>query len=353
MARVTLAPGGEEFQVGPDEDILTAALRNGINLQYGCRHGNCSSCKHWLVDGDVDDSAASVYAISRDEREKGAILLCCTFACSDLVVEIHQHDGAKTLPPMTPPSRRQAKVLEQRARTPNLIELRVELDEPLSFRAGQYAEFTLDTGERRSYSLVNPPSSGRELTFCIKRVQDGVFSKVLDEIRPGSILHLEAPFGTMFLRDTGRPVIAVGIGSGIAPILSILTDAAEQNRDVPFRFYYGARFARDLVYLDEIAQISARLKDFRFIPCLSQESPDTVPNSRSGRVTRAIAEDIRDASPYDAYLCGAPDMCNDVSRLLEAKGLPEASIHADKFYPAVESIPACDEAQPKLLNPFN
>ncbi|GJO01238.1 methane monooxygenase component C [Mycobacterium marinum] len=338
MARVTLEPGAEEFLVGPDEDILSAALRSGINLQYGCRHGNCSSCKHWLIDGDVDDSAASVYAIPRDERENGAILLCCTFARSDLVIEIHQNDGAEALPPMTPPSRRRAKVLGLRTRTSNLIELRVELDDPLSFRAGQYAEFTLDSGERRSYSLVSPPSSARELTFCIKRVPNGLFNKVLDRIEPGSTLHLEAPFGTMFLRDTEHPVIAVATGSGIAPLLSMLTDAAEQNPDVPFRFYYGARFIRDLVYLDEIAALSTRLKDFRFIPCLSQQAPDPVPNGRSGRVTRAIATDIRDASPYDAYLCGAPEMCNDVGRLLEAKGLPEARIHADRFYPAVESI---------------
>ncbi|MCV7112298.1 oxidoreductase, partial [Mycolicibacterium setense] len=144
----------------------------------------------------------------------GAILLCCTFARSDLVIEIHQNDGAEALPPMTPPSRRRAKVLGLRTRTSNLIELRVELDDPLSFRAGQYAEFTLDSGERRSYSLVNPPSSARELTFCIKRVPNGLFNKVLDRIEPGSTLHLEAPFGTMFLRDTEHPVIAVATGSG-------------------------------------------------------------------------------------------------------------------------------------------
>jgi len=340
MARVTMVPTGEEFPVGENEDILTAALHHGINLQYGCRHGNCSSCKHWLIDGDVDDSAASVYAIPRNEREDGAILLCCTFAESDLVIEIHQHEGAEALPPMTPPGPRRATVLELHSRTPDLVELRVALDEPLSFRAGQYAEFTLDTGERRSYSLLNPPSSGSELTFCIKRVQNGVFATVLDRLEPGSRLHLEAPFGTMFLRETGRPVIAVGIGSGIAPLLSILSDAADQNSEVPIRFYYGARTNNDLVYLDKLAELSTRLKDFQFIPCLSQGTPDTVPpNGRTGRVTRAIAEDIRDASPYDAYLCGAPEMCDAVGRLLEAKGLPEARIHADKFYSAVESAP--------------
>ncbi|MCI4676176.1 2Fe-2S iron-sulfur cluster-binding protein [Candidatus Mycolicibacterium alkanivorans] len=340
MARVTLVPTGEEFPVGEGEDILTAALHHGVNLQYGCRHGNCSSCKHWLLEGDVDDSAASVYAIPRDEREDGAILLCCTFAKSDLVIEIDQHGGVETLPPMTPPSPRRATVLGLRSLTPGLVELRVALDEPLSFRAGQYAEFTLDGGERRSYSLLSPPSSGSELTFCVKRVPNGVFSAVLDGLELGSELHLEAPFGTMFLRESGRPVIAVGIGSGIAPLLSMLSDAADQNCEVPIRFYYGARSSGDLVYVEELAELATRLKDFQFIPCLSQGTAEALPpNGRTGRVTRAIAEDIRDASLYDAYLCGAPEMCDAVGRLLEAKGLPGARIHADKFYPAVESAP--------------
>lgn len=340
MARVTLKPTGQEFSVGENEDILTAALHHGINLQYGCRHGNCSSCKHWLLDGEVNDSAASVYAIPRNEREDGAILLCCTYAESDLVIEIDQHDGVEALPAMTPPSPRQATVLGLHSRTPDLVELRVALDAPLSFRAGQYAEFTLDSGQRRSYSLLSPPSSESELTFCIKRVQNGVFANVLDRLQPGSPLQLEAPFGTMFLRESSRPVIAVGVGSGIAPLLSMLSDAAEQNCEAPIRFYYGARTTRDLVYLDLLADLSTRLKDFQFIPCLSQGTNDSLaPNARSGRVTRAIAEDIRDASPYDAYLCGAPEMCDAVGRLLEAKGLPEARIHADKFYSAVESAP--------------
>ncbi|MGZ4586633.1 MAG: 2Fe-2S iron-sulfur cluster-binding protein [Mycobacteriaceae bacterium] len=343
MARVTLMPTGDEFFVSEDEDILTAVLHQGINLQYGCRHGNCSSCKHWLIDGDVDDSAASVYAIPRSEREDGAILLCCTYARSDLVIEINQHDGVEELPPMALPGPRMATVLKVSPLTPLLVELRVAIDQPLSFRAGQYAEFTVaNSGERRSYSFVNPPRSSQELVFCIKRISDGVFGGVLDRLVPGSRLNLEAPFGTMFLRETGRPVLAVGIGSGIAPILSILSDAADQGVDVPIRFYYGARTAGDLVYLDEIADLSARLHDFQFIPCLSQTSSDAPPDSRAGRVTRAIAEDIRDASAWDAYLCGAPEMCDAVGRLLEAKGMPEARIHADRFYPAVESaqVPA-------------
>jgi ferredoxin-NADP reductase/ferredoxin len=338
---VTLVPTGQRFPVGEGEDILTAALRSGIHLRYGCRHGNCSSCKHWLVDGDVDDDAASVYAIPRDEREAGAILLCCTYAESDLVVEIDQHDGVEELPPMEPPAPRRATVLGVRPLGADLVELRVEVERAFPFLAGQYVEITVGgTRERRSFSLVNPPGPGRELVFCIRRIPGGLFDGMLDGLRPGDPLDLEAPFGTMFLRDTGRPVLMAAIGSGIAPILSILADAAARGVDVPIRFYYGARTAADLVHLDEIGDLAKRLPGLTFVPCLSQGQPGDVAGGRAGRVTRVIAEDVRDASPFDAYLCGAPPMCDAVGRLLEAKGLPEARVHADRFYPAVEQAPA-------------
>ncbi|MDP7704825.1 2Fe-2S iron-sulfur cluster-binding protein [Mycobacterium sp. TY815] len=336
---MTLEPTGVEFPVKAHEDILSAALRHGINLQYGCRHGKCSSCKHWLVDGDVDDSAASVYAIPRDERQDGAILLCCTRAKSDLVIEIDNYDDLEQLPELEPPSTRSAVVLSRRSLNPKLDELRVQLDHPLSFRAGQYAEFTVNAaGERRSYSMLSPPSLAGELTFCITRIDGGLFSGRLDELTAGTELELEAPFGTMFLRDTNRPVIAAAVGSGISPILSMLAEAAERAVAVPIRFYYGAATADDLVYLDTIEELARRLPDFTFIPCLTRGDTDGVPRARPGRVTLVIAADIADASGYDAYLCGMPQMCDTVGQLLELKGLPNNRIHADKFYSAVDSI---------------
>jgi ferredoxin-NADP reductase len=121
--------------------------------------------------------------------------------------------------------------------------------------------------------------------------------------------------------------------------MSILTDAAERGVSFPIRFYYGVRTAADLPYLEEIATLSKRLPDFEFFPCLSGEPPGPQSGGRLRRVTLAIAEDIKDATAYDAYLCGAPEMCDAVGRLLEAKGLPGGRIHADRFYPA---IPAPD-----------
>ncbi|GAB3231009.1 2Fe-2S iron-sulfur cluster-binding protein [Mycolicibacterium hippocampi] len=332
--KVIFKPTGDEFAISADEDILTAALRHGINLQYGCRHGNCSSCKHWLLEGDVDDSAASVYAIPRDEREDGAILLCCSYPRTDLLIEIDQHEGSEELPPMEPPARRVATVTGVRPLTKSLVELRVRLDRTLSFRAGQYAEFLIPgTSERRSFSLASAPSEELDCLFCIKRVDGGAFGTLLQTLRPGDSLDIEAPFGAMFYRDTGRPVLIVATGSGIAPIMSILNDIA--GAEVPIRFYYGIRCADDLIYQDALNGLAERFSDFEFIPCVSRGSGEGINGARLGRVNRVIAEDIRDASAYDAYLCGPPAMCDAVRLLLEVKGLPDRRIHADRFFPAI------------------
>ncbi|WP_156296914.1 2Fe-2S iron-sulfur cluster-binding protein [Mycobacterium paragordonae] len=341
MPTVRLEPSGIEFPVSVDEDILTAALRHRVALRYGCRQGKCSSCKQWLVEGDADDSRASVYAMLREERENGAILLCCAQPRTDLVIQIDRAGKEEELPSLEPPAKYTAVVVEQRSLTATLIELRLQLDRPMMFRAGQYTELLLaESGLRRTYSIVNPPSAGAELTFCIKRVPDGMFSGRLSDLAPGAPMQLEGPFGTLFLRETSRPVIAVAIGSGIAPILSMLTDAAERSFDYPIRFYYGAAHADDLVYLNRLSRLQERLTDFQFIPCLSRGDAHGVANGRQGQVARVIAADLRDASNCDAYLCGAPSMCDTVAELLEWKGLPANRIHTDRFYAAAERFPA-------------
>lgn len=333
MPTVRLEPSGAEFHVDTGEDILTAALRHRISIRYGCRRGKCSSCKHWLVDGDVEDSGASVYALTRADRVDGAILLCCTQALSDLIIELDNDAEAEELPPLEPPSSYTGTIVEQRCLTEKLTEVRVRLDRSLRFRAGQYAELSFaHPGKSRPYSILNAPVSDLELTFCIKRVPGGAFSGRLSELTPGTTFNVQGPFGTMFLRESGRPVIAAATGSGIAPILSILCDAASSGINVAIRFYYGAVSAANLIYLDLLDELAQQLPHFQFIPCVSRGEPAEVSNARYGSITRVIASDISEASAYDAYLCGAPDMCDTVGELLELKGIPANRVYTDAFY---------------------
>src|SRR4051812_35997309 len=175
---VRLLPGDRVFLVEPGEDVLTAGLRQGVDLRYGCRHGKCTSCKYVVVEGDVVHVGASPYAFSEREREEGGVLLCSTFARSPLVItpfgEPPPADGV-----LIPPEERRARVVSLAGASSDLVELRLRPETPLDYRPGQYVEIALPgTGERRSYAMTGPPDPSGTLSFLV----DAGHRRVLDAL---------------------------------------------------------------------------------------------------------------------------------------------------------------------------
>jgi NAD(P)H-flavin reductase/ferredoxin len=336
--RVRLEPSGTSFEVAPDEALLNAALRQGIPLRYGCRHGNCSSCKYLVTEGEVDFGRASPYSLSEREREEGWALLCCARALSDLVIQV-QDDPADRLRPVVPPAEFAATVSANDRVTRSLHRLSLRLDRPFVFYPGQFLEVEVpgQAGEWRSYSMASSPSRGDQVDLVILRIPGGMFSSRLDDLRPGSPLRVRGPYGTSYLRDGEEPILLVAGGSGIAPMMSILEFAAEQSDPRPITFFYGARTAADLPFRDEIVELQRRSRELRFRPALSEPTPDCRWEGPVGMIAQVIQRDLADASPYDAYICGPPPMCDTVSVILAAKGLPEGHAFLDRFFSAVET----------------
>ncbi|MEQ8232959.1 MAG: 2Fe-2S iron-sulfur cluster-binding protein [Gammaproteobacteria bacterium] len=333
---VELAPGGEIFEVAEGETILDGALRAGIELQYGCRQGRCSTCKYLVEDGEVDFGSASVYSLPDNERDDGWALLCCATPETDLLIRDNRRHDERARPLLTP-AETSASVVACSALTSELWELRVALANPLDFYAGQYAELTLDAGGtpvRRSYSMACAPAEGAELAFVLKRIEGGAFSSRVTALPAGATLALRGPFGSSYLREGERPVLLVAIGSGIAPILAMLRDAAARGDRRHFSFFYGARRPADLPYVDELTALGNQLGSLRYVPTLDGLAEDDDWSGSTGTVTQAIQREIDSAEDFDAYLCGAPEMCETVGRLLLAKGLPEHQLFFDRFFAA-------------------
>ncbi len=332
--RVRVEPGGATFSVRPGETVLDAALREGVPLRYGCRQGSCSSCKYFLSQGDVDFGRASTFALSREEREEGFALLCCAVPLEDLEIEAEEGDDARSLPVLTP-TETMTRVASVEARTETLWRLSLEPDQPIAFYPGQYVELGVPGAASawRAYSIANPPSDEGRLDFLMKRLPNGAFSGQLDRLSAGAEIPLRGPFGQSYLREGDRSVLLVGVGSGLAPLLSILADAAEREDRRSFTLFYGARTRADLPYEAELADFGRRI-DLDYRPCLSQPTEACGWDGIVGRVTQAIQRELPDASALDAYLCGAPAMCDDVTRLLEAKGIGDGCVFCDPFHPA-------------------
>lgn len=332
--RVAVLPGPDEFWVGRDEDLLTGALRRGVRAAYGCRHGNCGTCKHLLVDGDVREGDISPYVLTAEERDRGAILLCSTFARSDLVVgRLGREGGDDDDGEFIPPQRLSATITAVAALSPALLELRLRPARPLVFWAGQYVELWIPgTNQRRSLSIASPPSSAEELTVVLRRRGGGMFSRLADRLRAGDVLDIEGPFGHLRFVDSGRPVIMVALGHGIAPLLSILSDAAEQNLPTLISLYYGGSPA-ERPFADRLAQLARLLPGFEVVEPAGTGNGDRA--GQLGLLTKLVAGGLADASGYDAYLSGSPAMCDALAMLLAAKGLPDHRIRSEKFYPAI------------------
>lgn len=331
--QVELAPGGETFDVFDHETILDAALRQGINLQYGCRHGNCSTCKYRIEDGEVDFGHASAYSLPDRERDDGLALLCCAKPLTDLLIRDNRQPDARARP-VRRPLEQAGTVLASARLTDELWELRVDLPAPMPFYAGQFAELGLEVDADvvwRSYSMASPPSSAQHLSFILKRIAGGAFSGAIDQLAVGTPIAVRGPFGSSYLRDGERPILMCAIGSGLSPVLSMLRDAAERRDTRAFSLFYGARRPTDLPYAEEMAKLGAQL-NLRYVATLDGLQAEDDWSGAVGTVTQAIQREIDNARGFDAYLCGAPPMCDTVGRLLLAKGLPEQQLFFDRFF---------------------
>jgi propane monooxygenase reductase subunit len=342
--KVTLVPVGIELDVEEDETILNAAFRQGVMLMHGCKEGQCSACKSYLLDGETDMDRYSTFALADYEREEGYVLLCRLHAYSDLVIELVNYDE-EVLRSGLPIRDVLAEVRLIETLTADVRRLVLGLVEPttLAFQAGQYVDLTIPgTDHTRSFSMANTPSAGGILEFIIKMYPGGRFSSLLGgALGVGDRLQLRGPYGTCTLRSSSeRDLVMVGGGAGMAPLLSLLRALAECGSGRQVHFYYGARARSDLFLLDDLAEIGRRLPGFRFLPALSEPGVDDDWDGEVGMVTDVLERHEGDLRQLEAYLCGPPPMIDAALSVLETKGMEGSRIHFDKFTVSAEADPA-------------
>lgn len=340
--RVLFEPIGEEIEVGEEETILAAAFRQGYNLAYGCREGQCSACKCFLLEGEVDLLPYSTFALSDTEEANGYTLICRALPYEDLVVELLHFDPENyRLENPIRDGRAEVEAVDALTADIRLLRLRVHEPADFSFLPGQYVDLWVPGGgeSRRSFSMANLPGDGL-IELMIKCYPGGRFSGLLEtSIRPGDTINFTGPYGAFHLRSSRRSVLMLAGGSGMAPILCLLRQLAGERSDRPVRFFYGARTERDLFYLDEIEALGSDLADFRFTAVLSEAIPEEAGERARGLVHELAGEYLAggELEDFDAYMCGPPPMIDAAMELLGDHGLDESRIHYDKFTIAADA----------------
>jgi CDP-4-dehydro-6-deoxyglucose reductase len=344
MHRVTLQPSGLQFDVEQSESVLAAALRQGYVLPYGCKNGACGSCKGKLVEGQLDYGVYQKKALPDEEKAQGKALFCQARPLTDIVIEARTISAVKDIQVKTLPCRIQK--LERRTDDVMLLQLKLPANERLQFLAGQYIEFLLKDGKRRSFSMATAPHADELIELHVRHVAGGQFTDhVFGKMKERDILRFEGPLGTFFLReDSDKPIVFVASGTGFAPIKAIIEHAVHKGIARPMTLYWGGRRPKDL-YMDALA----KQWPIKYVPVISEAQPEDAWTGRTGFVHRAVMEDFPDLSAHQVYACGVPIMVDSARRdFVQKCGLPETEFYADSFTTEAD---LAQPSQPAVVSP--
>ncbi len=335
-SNVVLRPSGRKFSVERDESVLIAALRQGIQLPHSCRGGSCRSCLARIINGETSYLHGPPIGLLPADEPAGRVLLCQAKTSVDLVIEVQEIDPGPGISTRRLPCRVQR--MKQLAPDVMVLFLKLPPVEPFLFRAGQYVDFLLLDGKRRSFSIASPPHDSDTLEIHVRQVPGGHFSGwVFGECQEKALLRLEGPLGGFFLDEkVARPIIFVAGGTGFAPIKGMLRHAFRQDLKPPMHLFWGARREIDL-YEDGLIREWVRDRPLlRYTPVLSEVGDQDDWAGARGWVHEAVVKEYPDLSGYQVYMSGPPSMIDAARMDFAGHGLPEDQLHFDSFEYALD-----------------
>ncbi|MGQ0618731.1 MAG: 2Fe-2S iron-sulfur cluster-binding protein [Panacagrimonas sp.] len=327
------------FDIRKNDLLLKSAIEQGIDYPHNCRVGVCGTCKTRVLSGRVSPMVdLALSPLSNEQIEAGYVLACQAKVRGDLVVEAKL--GGHALLPVRTVS---ARVSRWQKLPGDVIDLRLSLDTPVRFHAGQYCTIA-ESGSftRRSYSYYDLPpddagEQAREVGFLVKRLPGGKFSEWLFERdRTHTKFWLEGPFGIMGVDDPDRDGLCVAGGTGLAPILSIVGDRLRKSSSARFTVVFGVRTAQDIFANDRLDELLSSAGDrVRLVTILSHEPANSNWSGPRGLVTATLSPALGiDFTQTAAFVCGNLGMVEAVEKRLIELGVQPDRIHADKFVPS-------------------
>ncbi|RID99747.1 CDP-6-deoxy-delta-3,4-glucoseen reductase [Simplicispira hankyongi] len=333
--QISVLPSGRAFAAEANEPMLTAAIRAGVGLPYGCKDGACGSCKCKKISGTVVHGEHQEKALSAAEEAAGFVLTCCSVAHSDVVLESRQVTDEGAFPIRKLPVRIAA--LEQLSHDVMRLRLQLPATEAFRYHAGQYVEFILQGGVRRSYSIANAPHTQEAVggvELHLRHMPGGKFTDhVFAGMKERDILRIEGPYGSFYLReDSDKPIVLLASGTGFAPVKALIEQLQKSGSTRPVALYWGGRRPRDL-YMDAwVQERLAELPQLRYIPVVSDALPEDGWSGRTGFVHQAVLDDFADLSGHQVYACGAPIVVDSArDAYCGQRGLPAEEYFADAF----------------------
>jgi Na+-transporting NADH:ubiquinone oxidoreductase subunit F len=381
-ARAVLMPAGEvTIRVNGRHDIaaplggklLVALADGGVTIPASCGGaGSCGQCRVRVTEGGGAAIATEEALLSRADIRAGVRLACQVSLRGDMAVALPE--GLLSAQQWT------CTVVSSRTVAPLIREVVLALPDDADFRftpgafvqvtapayALRFADYDIapehqaaweamglralaafgNAATSRAYSIANTPENGTGCIVLLIRLAlpppnrpgtpPGVVSSWLFGVRAGDVVSLTGPFGSFAAQATGREMLFIGGGVGMAPLRAIIADELLVKRTpCKISFWYGARSRVDLFYEDEFDRLQADHPNFSWTVALSDPAEGDGWQGETGFVHEVVLRNYLAEHPApeacDYYLCGPPMMIRAVLAMLDDLGVDADHIFNDDF----------------------
>lgn len=340
MPRITFRPDNRTVDASPDDWMYDVCHDAKSSIPFSCKAGACGTCATEVLEGNASlgkPTQREIRTLAQEGLDANRYRLPCL--CTVGEGDVTWGQSAKTASAATSMMTYDAEVESYRRLNLTVGEVRFFVPKAdFEFRPGQYVIFQIPSADgpeiiRRSYSISTPPSDKRHFEICVRAVAGGHGSNWVHRLRPGQQVKVEGPVGDFVLRETDHDILMVATGTGISPIKSMLLHLLDERSTRRVRLLFGVRSVHDLFYTDLLRGLEAHYPQLSSEITLSSADAGQWAGAR-GRVTTLVEQRIKseDAGRLDAYLCGSRGMIEDVSRILQAKGVTPERIHFENFY---------------------
>lgn len=323
----------KQFTIEGGNSLLSSLMDEKIFIPSACGgKGTCGYCKVQIDEGGGPVLQTELTFLDDDDLKNNVRLSCQCKVKQDMKIHIPEElFNVKEFDANIESITDLTAVIKQ-------IRIKIPEGEEVNFKAGQYMQLKAPLYEGndeeiyRAYSIASSPMEKDHIELVIGYVPEGIATTYVHQhLKVGDKVTINGPYGDFYYQDNDREMVLVAVGTGVAPILSILKFMESNDIKRKARFYFGAKTQEDLFFLDYFKELEDTLYDFKFIPCLSRAKEEDGWTGFTGRVNNAIEELIEDGGNKEAYLCGNEPMINSVIKALTEKDVPEELIYYDKF----------------------
>jgi len=306
-----------------EETVLEALLRGGVAVPYVCKLGSCQTCLVRSLQGTPPELAQM--GLKDTLKKQRYFLACRCYPTEDMTIRLSDQSAFY----------RDGIVTKNQMLNHNTMLLEIKFADAFEFYPGQFVNLQRRDGLTRSYSIANIPQQSNTLAFHIRRLPEGRFSEWLhDELETGDTIAVSEPRGHCFYlpQRSEQGLLLIGTGTGLAPLEGILLDALQHQHTGVIHLFHGVREVNDLYRSDFLQDLAAQHDNFTYTPCLSGKFvPVGFAKGYAHDVALATLSDLKN---WRVFLCGHPDMVNQMKRQAFLKGAAMRDIYADAFFSA-------------------